>query len=38
VNLPQLPKSDPLKCRISPAVPVVENLLGFFVGERTDHV
>jgi hypothetical protein len=37
VNLPQLPKSYPLKCRKSPAVPVVEDLLGFFVGKRTDH-
>jgi len=37
VNLSQLPKSYPLKCRKSPAVPVVKNLLGFFVDKRTDH-
>jgi hypothetical protein len=37
MNLSQLPKSYPLKCRKSPTVPVVKNLLGFFVDKRTDH-
>jgi hypothetical protein len=38
VNLPQLAKRHPLKRRISPAVAMVEHLLGIFVGKQTNHI